>query len=85
MMKINIRHFYLVGAFLFLIGMSGGVWNLTMLWSVFTTSAKIQTIAGLLFNCILIILFAHLYKTTPDPVMQINENKLHEELKKYMD
>jgi len=62
---ISLRTFYFLGAFLFGVGLLAGIYNLANAWALVSNGSKVQTIAGLAFNLLMVLLFIGLYRQAP--------------------
>ena len=72
---INIKQFYFIASILMIISVLGQIWNLKLTWEMITIGAKISSITGgVLFSCLLTVLFIGLWRATPN-MNQVIDNK----------
>lgn len=80
-MTLDLKTFYAIGSGLFIVIILGNLYSFYLNFHLLNIGGRVSSIASILFNCLLLWLFIHLYKTTPSQKQNNDLMELVEELK----
>lgn len=80
---IDMRTFYFFGTILFFVGLIGNAWNMYLSWHIQNIGSRIYGVSNFLFQFLLLAFFYNLWKSTPKPLSQGQQEEINKIIEEY--